>query len=166
MASKLKGLKNLKGGVLSLIMLFNMVLSMLSQIAISSKFGSSFITDGYFIALTVPMFLSNLFACISIPVIVPSLTNCKATYGENAVIESVNYLLTLIVVFLLGVTISVILFKNDLISLLFPGLPVKQKALVLSLLPILMVSNSLMCLSSFFIAILNTNKMFIHYNTP
>jgi putative peptidoglycan lipid II flippase len=158
-------MQNIKGLVKPTLLItffsfLGITISFCSQLIIGYYFGATAERDAYFVAITIPTYLSAIFigsvGIIFLPKIV-SILNNKPSESINF-LSSIFWMLTLI---LLSFSVIGILFSSSIIKSVSPGYDVQQNALTSKILMLLMPTCIISVLSNFLSSLYQIQNNFL-----
>lgn len=146
--------------IVTVVSLVTLALSFASQLLIMALFGASFRTDAYFVAIAIPLLISNLLGTVSATALVPLFIETKVQQGEDAAWRLVSTLVSLSLLILIVVLLGGGIASRALISVLAPGLPEPTLALAVELFRWSRVMLVLMAFSNIVMVIHHTLNRF------
>jgi|TARA_B110000438_G_scaffold293119_2_gene332464 putative peptidoglycan lipid II flippase len=148
--------------IVSLGFIFARLTGIIKTMVIADQFGTSPEIAAYWVAFRIPDLLFNLLsgATLSaafIPIFSSVLTNDGDDEGWQLASSIINILTTLTLFF----CIICILFTEDLVTLIAPGLSLNVKSLAIDLTRIMLISPIFFCISGMATGILNSKNHFL-----
>jgi putative peptidoglycan lipid II flippase len=109
--------------------IIGIIISFLSQLIIAYFYGATFYRDAYFIALTIPVFVSAIITGSFGYVFLPKITELKIKRPED-VNDFINSSFTFFILFLTILTIILLFLSTKIIFLLIPNYTIEEKIFV------------------------------------
>jgi murein biosynthesis integral membrane protein MurJ len=136
------------------------IMGMLNQIVVAARFGGGAAMDAYTVGQSVPSTLSDLLSSGLEASVIPIYTQVRVQQGREKASRLFSTLLNILALCLLAFVGLMLLFRNQLISALAPGLPSPTHNIALSLAPFIFPVLIFMAINSFMECLLNAMGQF------
>ncbi|MEN8120218.1 MAG: lipid II flippase MurJ [Bacteroidota bacterium] len=136
------------------------ILGFVRDIIISSYYGSTYITDSYFIATSIPGIVFTAIISSYLALLIPTYKRIQVEKGEKAVNLFVTRILIVFTLFSVAVTIFGYIYMAKIIGFLVPNLTTKSFILTLDLARILIFSLPLTSIVLIIANISNANNKY------
>ncbi|AWD32392.1 putative lipid II flippase MurJ [Candidatus Kinetoplastibacterium sorsogonicusi] len=119
--------------IISIITFFSRISGLFRDILITYTFGSNYLTDSFWIAFRIPNMLRRLLADGSFAqVLTPVISNAKSNFNEYNFQLLINKIFTILILFLIFLTVLGILFAQIIVSFIASGTLYKEDFLLIT----------------------------------
>lgn len=142
---------------ISLSILFMILLTLLSkitgfsrEIAIAYTYGSNEYTDAFFLSTSVPLLIFSGFTIALSSVFIPIYSKINIEKGQKEALNYTNNLLLILVSFSMILSVITIIYSENIIDIISPGLGIKSKEISNGYLKILLISFGFFMITAVF----------------
>lgn len=145
----------------AIMTLISRILAVLRDSIIASNYGTTYITDSFFVATSVPTIIFELLAAAIATIFIPILSEIRAKEGENEMIKFANNLVNFIFIISIILFIFSEIFSSGIVSLIAPSFRGQSRELTLILTKISLFNILVMGIVNSFTAILHIFNCFV-----
>ncbi|GCE17400.1 hypothetical protein KDK_12000 [Dictyobacter kobayashii] len=136
------------------------VMGLLNQVVVTAKFGQDQHMDAYYVASLIPTTLAPMLASALEASVIPVYSRLRTKGTREQASKLFSTLLNLLIVLSIGITILLLFFKTELMTLLAPGTRASTLLIAQDLTPFIFPVLALMTLNSFMECLLNAEGKF------
>lgn len=148
-------------GVVMVISMASRVMGFVRDVLIASAFGASNSSDAYFMSLTIPNLLFNLFGLAITTTFIPLLSESYNREGKEGMFKFANSIMNILMLISIVLCVMGWIFTKEIVAVIAPGFTGERYNLVIFLTKISMINILFLSLNSGYTAVLQTLDDFV-----
>lgn len=148
-------------GLVMVISMASRVMGFVRDALIASAFGASNSSDAYFMSLTIPNLLFNLFGLAITTTFIPLLSESYNKEGKEGMFKFANSIMNILMLISIALCILGWMFTKEIVAVIAPGFTGERYVLVIFLTKISMINILFLSLNSGYTAVLQTLDDFV-----
>ncbi|EDK35179.1 murein biosynthesis integral membrane protein MurJ [Clostridium kluyveri] len=148
-------------GVVMVISMASRVMGFVRDVLIASAFGASNSSDAYFMSLTIPNLLFNLFGLAITTTFIPLLSESYNREGKEGMFKFANSIMNILMLISIVLCVLGWIFTKEIVAVIAPGFTGERYSLVIFLTKISMINILFLSLNSGYTAVLQTLDDFV-----